>query len=181
MAQGLTITSCSIHDNIGVGTGSVGGIWNGPGERGTGDLTIIDSEIYQNSGSIAGGIWDLSGPGAALTLINTSVHHNQATVPQTHAGGGIYRDGEATLHTSNTTVCLNRPNECVQDDAPSGQQSGPITPCTTPLNPCPSSTYVCGPNYQCLVVPPGVPPGPYNQTQCEAICHPPKAQPPPAL
>jgi CSLREA domain-containing protein len=111
----LTLTNCTISDNIQDGNGihSVGtliltnctvsgnvapmggGIYN---ESGT--LTVIDSTISGNIAFDGGGIYNDSG--GTLTLDNSTISGNRATP---YSGGGIENSG--TLTVANSTISGN--------------------------------------------------------------------------
>ena len=105
------------------------------------------------------------------------------------AGAGIFNfdDGADPRTFANTTVCCNVPDvwqgkhwQCLSNDWPIRPCKG-FEPCPSAPTYCQEETYVCGPDYQCVPVPPGAPPGPYDRKECEKVCHPPKAgkaQPP---
>jgi predicted outer membrane repeat protein len=163
------IISSNIHHNFARVNG--GGISHSAGAHHSTTLSIAKSQINFNTATAyGGGIWASNDSSCVANLTITDSEFLYNNILSTHGdGGGIINAGEHQLQTVNTTVCFNVPDDCVVNS----MSIYPYPPCKVPLNPCPSSTYVCGPDYQCEAVPPGAPLGPYhNLTLCEAACHP---------
>jgi hypothetical protein len=108
----LNIANSEVHHNSALSVG--GGISNDQGAP----LTITDCDLHHNRAKEGGGI-DIYG---TLAIANSEVHHSNAQL----GGGGISDQG--TLIATNTTVCFNTPDDCVE---------GVDTPCKEPLAPCP--------------------------------------------
>ena len=98
-----------------------GGIFN------VATLIITGSSIQNNTAAAdgGGGIYN-AGP---LLVASTSIDYNTATGGG--RGGGILNDG--TLNASNTTICFDVPDNCVDEDPKTGHTRA----CMPLLPPCP--------------------------------------------
>jgi hypothetical protein len=117
----LTITDSEVHHNRAHNQGG-GGIQNDLYAT----LAIINCSFHHNDADSGGGGIHNNG---RLTIADSSVFHNAALAgggPSRHGlGGGIFNDAldGSTLRATNTTACLNTPDDCYG--------------CKTPLPPCP--------------------------------------------
>ncbi len=99
----LTITACTITDNLSSGSGGLGGgaIYNNGGDPGA-TLMISSSTISENSalGSLGGG--GILDGGGTVTIANSTISGNSA---DSGNGGGIYTLGVTTI--TNSTISGN--------------------------------------------------------------------------
>lgn len=87
----VTITNCTISDNVGGNSFEGGGIDNG------GTMNITGSTMMRNSAGYGGAIRTA----VAMTIANSTISDNSAA----HFGGGI--DNVAKLTVTNTTISTN--------------------------------------------------------------------------
>lgn len=127
----LTMTSVTIRDNIGIGSGggglyvsegatvtgtgvsilgnfagAGGGIWN------NGTVSLVGATIAHNAATYTGG-GVANYRGATLRLTDSTVTGNRVKTQESGSGGGIFNFLPGTVTLTNTTVTGNTPDDCV--------------------------------------------------------------------
>ena len=147
----LTLTNCTVQNNE-ITWGDGGGIWaeNSAG-GGSGTLTISGGSVSNNSTSESGGGIFIAFPASALTVSNTTITGNKASVTVnpgdpggadgSDAGGGIFLTARSVSGTPQTTLSGLTISSNIANGAGGGINTGTGIVLTTSVLSSNSSTF----------------------------------------